>query len=138
MNKITAFKRLIILLRQFRYHEDFVNDLIGLLYNSGQEAAFLKVFEARLKILLQHGANAIRISPQNFEHLKKTGDNLYSMHVDTKDLNIRILYTFEEDGTVLLLPFHERGGKRKTNYTNYIPSALKRKKEYKEGSQYDE
>ena len=127
MNKIVVLKRLSVLLSQVNYHKDFPADLINLLSNSGQEAKFLTIFQERLKILLRYGPETVNILPSKFEHLKGTGENLYSMHVNTKDLNIRILYTFESDGTLLLLPFHERQGKSKTNYTNYIPEALKRK-----------
>jgi len=43
--------------------------------------------------------------------------------------NIRILYSIDSNGTILLYGFYERGGKQKTNYKNAIPIAQERYKE---------
>ena len=64
-----------------------------------------------------------------FESLKGHS-NLYSMKIKLK-LNIRILYSIDKNGTILLYGFYEKGGKRITDYINAIPIALERYKESK-------
>ncbi len=55
------------------------------------------------------------------------------MHLTGKGFNLRILYAFlANQSPVLLLAFHERAGKRKTDYSGYIPQAAERLRQKKE------
>ena len=66
------------------------------------------------------------------------GGGLYSMHLSGQGYNIRILYGFMPNGQpVLLLAFHERAGKAKTDYSSHIPEAQKRFAEYKKGYDHE-
>ena len=67
---------------------------------------------------------------KEFENI---GGGLYSMHLAGKGFNLRILYAFlANQSPVLLLAFHERAGKRKTDYSGYIPQAAERLRQKKE------
>lgn len=53
-------------------------------------------------------------------------ENLYSIKFKGK-YNIRILYSYDkENDECLLLSFFEKAGKRKTEYSHYIPIAQRR------------
>ncbi len=106
-------------------HPSLINELFDLMKNSGCESQFLKVFASRLDFLQQHGSNAVQLS-KKYERLNR---DICSMHVDIKNKNIRILYSIRPNGTVLLLAFHERGGKAATDYSQKIPEASRRLKE---------
>lgn len=67
----------------------------------------------------------------NIEKPKKT-NGLYVIKIKI-DCNIRILFSVEKDGTILLHTFEEKGGKDKTGYTHAIPIAEKRLATYKGG-----
>ena len=138
MNKQEVLLELIELLSEFSVHDAFIPELSAILKNSGQEAKFLAVFRTRLKTLSQYGADAINVVPTQFELLSHNSGGIYSMHADTRDLNIRILYTFLDDGTILLLPFNERSGKRRTDYTSKIPEAISRVQDFQKGGHNDE
>lgn len=67
----------------------------------------------------------------NIEKPKKT-NGLYSMKIKI-GCNIRLLFSVEENGTILLHTFEEIGGKSKTDYTHAIPIAEKRLAAFKGG-----
>ena len=60
------------------------------------------------------------------EHLKEYG-NMYSLHVDTKTGNYRLLFTREKDGKLFLRMFDEKSGKKQTSYAKNVKIALERK-----------
>lgn len=110
---------------QIVLHSDLIDDLSKILSKSGQIEKFLTALAQRCSILSQLGKNAI-LGSNNFEQLKHLDIELFSLHIDIEK-NIRILYSFDGDTIVMLLcAFHERSGKRKTDYTKYIPIAKKR------------
>lgn len=106
-------------------HPLLAAELLDLMRKAGCEQLFLSILTNRLDFLHEHGRNAVQYS-NKFERLNK---DICSMHVDTKDKNIRILYSINDDGTVLLLAFHERGGKKATDYSKKIPEATRRLRE---------
>jgi len=66
------------------------------------------------------------------EKLKGTNTNIdyYSLHIQDKIVNIRMLITFENNNTPLFLSaFYERAGKRVTNYDLWIPVIKERYEE---------
>lgn len=63
-----------------------------------------------------------------FEHLRKYG-NLYSIKIKTKDSNIRVLYSYNGEGKIILNSFYEKSGKKATSYDKYAPIAIERRKE---------
>ena len=110
--------------RRLEYHDDFIGDIREVIFGTGQEQPFLKKLLHRINALLVEGANAI--GNPGFEKLKHCAD-LYSMHVDTQSLNIRVLFALRDNNVqLLLLAFNEKEGKRKTDYSQKIPEALRR------------
>ena len=76
------------------------------------------------------GTNAIET--KNFEKLKNA-DDLYSMKFKGKNMNLRILYSFDKTtSTVMLHCFYEKEGSGKDNYASHIPIAIERRREMEE------
>lgn len=109
-----------------KYHPDFLDDIADILNHSGRAEQFFKKFLTSLFYLNQHKENTHNVLSKNFEQLKEV-ENLYSMHINIPNYNVRVLYSFLPNGTILLHGFHERGGKKATDYTRAISIAEIRK-----------
>lgn len=125
MNKDAVLACLEEYLGAFRCHASLFAEIAGLVAKSGYERSFFTLLIMQLRVLASQGQDAIRFP--GFERLKHSDGELYSMHLDGRDFNLRILYSFLPDHTpVLLTAFFERGGKRTSDYTPYIPAAQER------------
>lgn len=125
MNKNAVIKLLESILGQFRCHPALLAELAALVAKSGFEAAFFSLLVARLHMLTAAGRDAIVY--REFERLKHTDQELYSMHLAGSGFNIRVLYAFLPDNRpVMLTAFFERSGKRNSDYSAYIPAAASR------------
>ncbi len=125
MNKLKLLKELTNSLENFKIHPDLINDIIAISSQSGSEIQLLKKLNSALNFLKKFG-NKAHLQPTNqFEKLKKE-NNMYSMHLQGNNFNIRILYSFLSDGTVLLHGFYEREGKAVTNYSSATKIARNR------------
>ncbi len=112
-------------LSQFDVHPRLVEELIKIVAGSGYEEKFVRLLLVRLTFLSQYGVDAVK-----HEEFELIGGGVFSMHLSQSGFNIRILYSFFPNGQpCLLIPFHERAGKRKTDYTTYIAPATSRFKE---------
>lgn len=128
MNRDGVLKYLLSYLSGFLYHNQLIPELLALIANSGYENKFFTILVARLRFLSVMGVEATK--HKEFEPLE---EGLYSMHLTGANFNIRILYAFlPNEKPVLLIPFFERAGKRKTDYTPYKGPALSRFAEMKE------
>lgn len=128
MNKECVIDWLLSHLGTFGYNDRFLTELGNLIAASGIEKRFFSLMVARLKQLSCLGINAA-----NLEEFENIGGALYSMHISGKGFNIRILYSFLPNREpVLLLAFHERAGKNKTDYTPYLEPAKQRLQAMKE------
>ncbi len=130
MNEHDYLNELLRCLSCIQRHNGLVSDLLGLLAKSGQESKFLSALLTALRILCADGADAVYVRPGQFEKLSYEKD-LYSMHVNTKQVNCRILYTFSSDKPVLLYGFFEKQGHRKTDYSSATKVARSRMKEWR-------
>lgn len=100
--------------------------LFAIISESGIEREVFRLLAVRLSVLKELGIHAVQ--HKEFENI---GRGLFSMHLQGHNFNIRILYSFLSDQRpVLLLTFYERQGKRKTDYSSYIPQALELLKQY--------
>lgn len=126
MNKQSVLEMLKKYLSQIRYHSALILELVAIIAGSGYESDFRSLLTARLRMLSALGKDAILL--KEFELLRYTDDEeLYSMHLNGSNFNIRVLYAFLPNHMpVLLCAFYKRDGKRKTDYTPYIPVALER------------
>ena len=125
MNRDSILSYLEEYLGTFRCHANLFGDIVDIIARSGYERSFFALLIVQLRILAAQGQNAIQVP--GFERLKHAEGELYSMHLDGRDFNLRILYSFLPDHTpVLLTTFFERAGKRTSDYTPYIPAAKER------------
>lgn len=98
---------------------------------SGHQADFLRQMSIQLRNLqnFKHGIYKI----DDNEKLKGTNESLYSLHMQSKNYNVRLIVSINKEGIPLLLTvFNERSGKKATDYTSRIPVAESRLKELKE------
>lgn len=112
-------------LSSFCVHEQLLKELVALVSKGGITPRFLPLFYRRLNQLEEFGVQA----PEKHAEFERLDRDLYSMHISSRDFNIRVLYAFLPDQAVLLLAFYERGGKSNTDYTRYIPAARRRLEE---------
>lgn len=134
MNRKNILTELKELLSVIDLHKSLVDEIIDIIAKSGNELQIFKQFKKLLRILLDLDVNAIQHS--EFERLNEI---LYSMHIDGKGYNLRILYAFLPNGSpTLLLCFYEREGKRITDYTTYLAPAEARFKERLEATENGE
>lgn len=125
MNKDNVLELLLALLGNVIYSTRLVPEIVDIIAKNGQELNFAKTLAIRLRMLSMLGVQATQA--KTFEPIK---DGIYSMHLDNKIYNIRILYAFlPSQQPALLLAFYERGGKRKTDYSPYIEPAKARLEE---------
>ena len=121
-SKEKFIKELALALQDFVVYDDLVPELVKLIHKTGEAQRFTKMLIKRLDFLASYRQYA-HLHHEEFEQLDET---LYSMHLSSNSFNIRILYAFSDDSTVLLLAFYEREGKNVTDYTRKIPEAMQR------------
>lgn len=128
MNKEKSLRHLKQLLSQsnFVVYPKMIEELLAIIAKSGVEKKVFTTLISRLEFLSNHKQQT-QLHHKEFELI---GDGIYSMHIDVNQLNIRILYSFKDSDTVLLLAFFERGGKNHTDYTPKIPEAKRRLREF--------
>ena len=102
-------------------HESIIVEVMAILKNSGVERKVFDLLATRLITLLKLREKAC--DAKEFEIL---GNGIYSMHIDSGNKNIRILYSFHGSDIYLLHAFFERGGKKNTDYTGRIELAKRR------------
>ena len=116
------------LLAHFNCDEAFLKEITENI-RKHHSVKFISVLLARLKTLKEYKQKAILCEPKNFESLKHT-KSLYSMRVKTENINYRILYSFQNDGTILLHGFEEKKGKKVTEYSKASKIANSRLKNW--------
>ena len=130
MNKYLAQKKLSELFSKFQYHEKVLDEIEELIIRKGLTAPFLNMFQNRIEMIEALGKNIIQLD--SFEKLKDVPD-LYSMKFKRKDMNLRILFSYDEiSQTILLHCFYEKQDSGKDRYERHIPVAMQRKKEMEE------
>lgn len=106
----------------FYLHPRFLMEIKQLLKKelSGQEACFFRILQTQLANINMFGSAIDRIDKN--EKLTGNRRTYYSIHLQSKQFNIRFLLYFKNDTTPLFLcAFYERQGKRKTSYSHYLP-----------------
>lgn len=128
MNRESVIARLSKMLNGIVFHDLFLSELLNLISGTGFEEKVFGLLLSRLLVLNAHGIMVTRI--KEFENI---GNGIFSMHLSGKGFNLRVLFAFLPNAQpVLLLAFHEREGKKKTNYSTYLEPALSRFNEKKE------
>ena len=108
----------------FEFHPDFFYEFEELVAKSGQEEKISKLFLQKLLAIMS--LNNIDCGPKWIEHLKYV-DNMYSLHIDTNNKNFRVLFSKKSKKKYFLHMFHERSGKKTTDYDKHISIAIERR-----------
>lgn len=112
----------------FLVYDELIQELIPIVKASGNAKRFFSILYRRLDFLKTYGKNA----QEHHEEFERLNADIYSLHIKSQFFNVRILYSFLEDGTILLRAFEEKSNKRVTDYTNQIPLAQERLQAIKE------
>jgi len=129
MKKYTAKLKLKKLFERVQFHEKVIDEIRELVIGKGIEEQFINQLEKNLNILETFGLNAVQHG--NFEKLKGCED-LFSMKFKGKNMNLRMLYSYDVFTEIIMLHFfYERDDSRKDSYEDHIPIALARKEEMK-------
>ena len=121
-SKEKFIKELAAAFQGFIVYDELIPELTKLIHKTGESKRFTNMLIKRLDFLSEYREFA-HLHHEEFEQIDEI---LHSMHLSSNSFNIRILYAFNDDGTVLLLAFYERGGKSATDYTHKIPEAMQR------------
>lgn len=108
MNKNALLEALQKLFFNYLYHPNLKDDIVGLIAKSGFENQFIKTFVQLMAEYKALGrAQAERRPKSKFEPFDET---LFSLHVNGKDFNIRILYAYTgaDERLTFLHAFWER------------------------------
>lgn len=102
------------------------SEIAALIDKSGIENDFADKFDTRMRLLKRYQRDCIRVSAKNFEKIKNCNEcDLFGIRFKFA-INLRILFTFENDNIILLLcSFAETRGK--SDYKQHIKTALYRR-----------
>ena len=106
------------------FHPDFWNDFFELVERSHKKQKIIDLFFKKLSMIVDLGN--IDYGTDWIEHLKDC-DNMYSLHIKTRGVNFRILFSRTRTGKLFLRMFDEKSGKRATSYNKNRQIALSRK-----------
>ena len=111
-------------------HPLFIKDIENLLKRDlrGQEKEFWKLFLRQVSFIDQFPVQDLYRYDHN-EKLKYNNQDIYSLHLQTKVFNLRILAEPRSETIVLLVMFNEKSGKRRTNYSYQLKKLGKRLEE---------
>lgn len=115
----------------FVFHEAFLRELSDLLKDvKGHEGELFKILNKQLAFLVSLKTRVNDADSNEF--LKYKSEQLYySLHLKSKNFNIRFIITFYDNTTpVFLVAFYEREGKRATDYSQYEVPAKERYGDY--------
>ena len=121
-----SFKKTLLkhkLAKDFIFHDLFVEEFVTAVTNSGEEQLIVK--QLIRKLLTINSLDNLNCRLKWLELLKNCG--LYSLHIDTKSKNYRLLFSIEKSGKIFLRFFDEKAGKKTTSYSKNIQIALERK-----------
>ena len=105
----------------FVFHSSFIFEFKGILLKNAQGAE-KEVFNLLVKQLSFVNALGIRVDcADGNEKLKgmKFEEEYYSLHIQNKTVNIRLLMTFKNEVPMFLAAFNEKEGKKTTDYSQW-------------------
>ena len=127
MDRYTAKIQIEDALNGILFHRKVIDEILELVMGSGIEDQFFKKLITNIEMLKSLGPNVIQT--KNFEKLKNA-DDLYSMKFKGKNMNLRLLYSYDVQSSAIMLHcFYEKDDSGKGNYSSHIPIALERKQE---------
>ncbi len=133
MNTNEALSLLKTLLGDFDIHPRFLSELRDLLKKDlkGKEEQFFKLLITQLNNIRTFGIMVHTIDEN--EQLKGFDGHYYSIHLQQKQFNVRMLvHISTENKCSILCIFYERSGKKATGYAKYSKTLLERLAEMEE------
>lgn len=125
MNKEKALKLLMNYLDEygefFVFHSSFVSEFQEILLQNAKGAE-KEVFNLLVKQLSFVKLLGVRVDcADGNEKLKgmTSGEEYYSLHIQNKIVNIRLLMTFYSEVPIFLAAFNEKEGKKATDYSQW-------------------
>ena len=110
------------------FHKEFIKELVNIATSVSYQDVFLSQLVTILRNVREYKHRIYTID--SHEHLKWKNTSLYSLHMQSKNYNVRLLISFDDDKNPLFLSaFYERSGKKKTGYEAYTPTANARRNE---------
>lgn len=122
MNTKEAIELLQHNLGHLKIHPLFMKELSSLLKKDlkGKESHFFKILVNQLKNIEMFGI--LVHQTDNNEILRGLDGHFYSIHLSQSQFNVRLLIHISEDNRVYFLSaFYERGKKKATDYSQYLP-----------------
>ena len=116
------------------FHTKFIEELQDVVLKlTGKEAEIFDLLVKQLMYISEFGRQVDEVGKnEKIKHMR-TEQNYYSLHLKGKGFNLRMLLTFYEDDTLLILGFfNEKSGKSATDYSKWAPILKRRYQELKE------
>lgn len=130
MNKYKTQQKLAELLEEVEFHEAVLDEINDLVLKKGIVAQFIRIFEKNIALIKELGKSVT--ATKNFETLRGA-EGLCSMKFKGKDMNLRMLYSYDESSnTIFLHLFYERDDSSNESYKKHISIAKKRMNEREE------
>ena len=115
INTLTKYKDY-----NFYFHQVFLTEFIKLANKVSYQENFLTQFVTALTNIREYTYNIYKVD--SHEHLINTP--FYSIHLQCKNYNIRLLISFSKrTEPIFLVAFYERAGKNNTGYSKAISCA---------------
>lgn len=108
------------------FHPLFTREFEDFLRKHGNQEVIIQMLYGRLIFILESGKD---YGIPWVESLKGE-PNLYSLHIDVRSINLRLLYSRTSNKRLFLHAFYERGGKKNTSYNKSIQIAIERRESY--------
>lgn len=105
----------------FRFHMRFLEEFKDLLKNaSGHEKEIFALLIKQFSFIKNLGRMVYQADGN--EIIKYQEKDYYSLHIQGKSFNFRLLMTFDcEENPIFLAAFYERSGKKATDYSTWLP-----------------
>lgn len=138
MNKKKALEQLMKFIEEYEddfiFHDIFLEELIRMVTSelAGNEKPFFKQLVKQFKFINSQRKNVHMANGNELLKEFPNGD-WYSIHVETKTVNGRLIIRFLDNlQPVFLVCFNEKSGKRISEYEQYKDIVVKRFEEVKE------
>lgn len=138
MNKRKALEKLREYLKdysengRFYFHKKFIEEF-SIIIKKNAVGHEMEVYNIMIKQFCFVNTMGIMVyEADNNEILKSTGNDkdYYSLHIQDKIVNIRMLMTFSAEGNpIFLATFFEKSGKRISDYSQWVPIIKERYKQ---------
>lgn len=143
MKKEQALLKLIEYLTEYQqkgyiFHKRYIKELKDIVLKlTGREAEIFDLLVKQLRYIAEYGRRVNEIGQnEKLKHMQMEQE-YYSLYMKGTGFNLRMLMTFYEDETPLILGiFYEKGGKSVSDYSKWKPILASRYEELKEDIEY--